>query len=160
MKIRNLLLACCLTTALPAVAETIVLKDGSSIQGTVVSMSGGQYQIQTQSMGTITLRQNQIRSISAGTTAPSPSQTPSASSVLDAQASSALQSMQSTMVNDPGIMSSIMTLQNDPDMQAVLQDPEIMQAIQNLDFQTLQNHPKMKKLMNNQKIRGITSKVQ
>ena len=138
-----------------AQAEQIVLNDGSRIQGKVLSMENGRYTIQTGSMGVIRLEQSEIRSISSD------------SGHLDSQiqqhaaeaGQSAVQSLQSSMVNNPGIMSSIMSLQNDPDMQAVLQDPEVMRAIQNFDLETLRNHPKIQKLMQNRKIRDIQGKV-
>ena len=153
MNFRKIALVACLLLPLPVVAGTIVLNDGSQIKGEVISMSNGQYKIKTGSMGVITLSQGQIRSISKGG-APAAGQ-----SSVDPQTATTLQSIQSRIINDSGMMASIMALQNNPDMKAVLQDPEIMQAIQNLDLETLRNHPKMKKLMQNREVRDITSKA-
>ncbi len=139
-----------LTLASPVLAEQIVLIDGSTIMGEVLSMQNGSYQIKTQSLGVVNLPRSQVKSISSGADLPG--------AAADNN-QGALQSLQANMANDPGIMSSIMNLQNHPDMQAVLNDPEVMRAIQSFDLQTLANHPKIKKLMNNSEVRSIQHKV-
>ena len=151
MKLKPLLFAAGLLTSVAVQAERIELTDGGTINGTVISMQNGSYRIETSSMGIVTVPQSKIRTISSGSAAPSPNLQPQ----MDQAGASAVQSMQSTMVNDPGIM----MLQQDPDMQAILQDPELMRAVQNFDLQTLQNHPKIKKLMNKREIKAITNKV-
>ena len=156
MRIRQLLAVTLLAGSALAEAAQIVLQDGSSIQGSVLSMENGTYTIRTASLGVIRLDQGKIRSINQGgdTSAPVP---PGSDAVGAGQ--SAVQSLQSSMVNDPGIMSSIMALQNDPDMQAVLQDPEVMRAVQSFDLETLRNHPKIRKLMQNQSVQRIQGTV-
>ena len=72
---------------------------------------------------------------------------------------SAGQSLQSSITGDPGMMASILALQNDPDMQAVLSDPELMRAIQSFDLEALQNNPKIQQLMNNSTVRKIHRNV-
>jgi len=72
---------------------------------------------------------------------------------------SAVQSLQSSITGDPGMMASILALQNDPDMQAVLSDPELMRAIQSFDLEALQNNPKIQQLMNNSTVRKIHRNV-
>ena len=139
-----------MTLASPVLAEQIVLIDGSTIRGEVLSMQNGSYQIKTQSLGVLNLPRSQIKSISSGSDLPR--------AAADNN-QGALQSLQANMANDPGIMSKIMNLQNDPDMQAVLNDPEVMRAVQSFDLQTLANHPKIKKLMNNSEVRSIQHKV-
>jgi hypothetical protein len=137
-------------------AEQIVLKDGSTINGEVVSLQSGSYKVKTESLGVITLQQHQVKSIRHG----AGSAQPSASSISQIQASqSAVQSLQSSISSDPGMMTNILQLQNDPDMQAVLSDPELMRAIQSFDLQALQNNPKIQKLMSNSTVQGIQGKV-
>ena len=155
MNITRHLFIALLLAASPALAEEIVLNDGSRIQGEVMSMSNGAYQVNTPSLGVISIPRAKVRSISAG----SSGDAGSSGSSLNPSGNSMLDSIQSSMVNNPGIMSNIMQLQHDPDMQAVLSDPEVMRAVQNLDFKTLSNHPKIKKLMQNSKVREISGKV-
>ncbi|MBT4163108.1 MAG: hypothetical protein HOC70_17615 [Gammaproteobacteria bacterium] len=154
MKSREILLASALMIVAPAVADTIMLSDGSTIQGKVISLNNGQYQVQTQSLGVVSLSQSQVNSISSGSAS-----TPQQNKQVGDAGASALQSMQANMANDPGIMSTILQLQNHPDMQAVLRDPEVMQAVQSFDLQTLSSHPKIKKLMQNAEIKRIQGKL-
>ena len=140
-------------------AEQIVLQDGSNINGHILSMANGSYQVQTGSMGVITLEQNQIRSISqTGVSGSSFSLADQAKQAGQPSVQS-LQSLQSSMTSNEGIMNSIRALQNDPDMQAILADPEIMQAVQSFDLTALRNNPKIIKLMQNSKIQSIQGKV-
>ena len=131
----------------------IILKDGSRILGEVLSMQNGLYEIRTESMGTIHVGSGQIQSL---TTVGVPITSDSSSADTS---QSAVDSIKSSMVNSPGVMSMIMELQNDPQMKAVLADPEIMRAVQNLDLQTLSNNPKIKALMDNSKIKRVHSTV-
>ena len=50
----------------------------------------------------------------------------------------------------------IMNLQDDPEIQAILQDPEIMKAVNAGDMNALLANPKFSKLMENAKIKAIT----
>ncbi|MCH8256562.1 MAG: hypothetical protein IIA75_01470 [Proteobacteria bacterium] len=130
----------------------IVLKDGSRIRGEVLSMQNGLYRIRTESMGTIQLRSREILSItSLGVSVPGDS--PGTDTAASSQ--TAVDSIKSSIVNSPGVMSTITALQNDPQMKAILADPAIMRAVQNLDLQALGNHTKIKALMNNPKIKRI-----
>ena len=144
-----------------AVAEQITLNDGSRIQGDIVSMQNGVYQVKTQSMGVIQLNASQVTSVTSSSVSNAGALlAPAATnSVMTSAAASAVQSMQSTITSNAGLMSSIMQLQSNPDMQAVMSDPEVMRAVQNLDMETLANHPKIKKLMNNSQIKQIQDKL-
>ena len=134
----------------------IILKDGSRILGEVQSMQNGLYEIRTESMGTIQLGSGQIQSLTT-VGVPVPGDSSSADTSVSSQ--SAVDSIKSSMVNSPGVIGMIMALQNDPQMKAVLADPEIMRAVQNLDLQTLSNNPKIKALMDNSKIKRVHSTV-
>ena len=53
----------------------------------------------------------------------------------------------------------ILSLQNDPDVQTILQDPEIMKAINSGDINALLSNPKFMKLLENPTIQDIRRKV-
>ncbi len=136
--------------------KEIILKDGSRIRGEIQSMQNGLYEVRTDSMGTIQLGSRQIQSIiSVGTEAPGAAAGEQGSAVSQ----STIDSIKSNIVSSPGMMSTITELQNDPQMKAVLADPEIMRAVQNFDLQALGNNPKIKALMNNAKIKQISNEV-
>ena len=153
MKLKTIILAAALMAG-SASADRIVLSDGSAIQGKVLSMNNGVYQIQTDALGVVSLPQGKVSSISSGAAAPQSNQ-----NAADQASASAIQTLQSSMANNPGIMSNIRSLQDDPDMRAVLEDPEVMRAVQSFDLQALSSNPKIQKLMRNQKIQQIRDKV-
>ena len=135
------------------VDRVIVLKDGSRIRGEIISVENDLYRIESDSMGTILLGSNQIQSILSGEQPGSLSRTAEGSQ-------SRMQLIQSNMMSNPGVMSSIMALQNDPEMQAVLADPEVMKAIQSFDLEALARNPKVKALMNNPELKRIQGEIQ
>ncbi len=49
----------------------------------------------------------------------------------------------------------IAALQNDPEMQAVLQDPAAMNAVLTMDMEFIENDPRFKKLRNNPRMREV-----
>jgi hypothetical protein len=63
------------------------------------------------------------------------------------------------MMNDEGIMELILSLQNDPDMQTILSDPSVMQAVQAGDTGALMNNSVFLKLINNPRVREIVKKM-
>ena len=134
----------------------IILKDGSRIRGEVLSMQNELYEVRTESIGTIQLGRSHIQSMTT-IAVPIPGDSSSADTSVSSQ--TAVDSIKSSIMNSPGVMGIIMALQNDPQMKAVLADPEIMWAVQNLDLQTLSNNPKIKALMDNAKIKRIHSTV-
>ncbi|MBL6690443.1 MAG: hypothetical protein ISP91_08630 [Pseudomonadales bacterium] len=153
MNLKKIIVTGTLLLASQVHGEEIVLEDGSRINGKVLSMTGGSYQVQTESMGVITIDKGKILSISQGSQ-------PAISSDSAMQAGqSAVQNLQTSIASDQRLMTSIRQLQSDPDMQAVLSDPELMRAVQSFDLQTLQNHPKIKKLMNNSNVQSIQQRV-
>ena len=109
----------------------------------------GVYTFKSPSLGEFSVKAKQVQSISS-------------SSVPASQAGSEnikLNQLQSTLQADPEAMKLITGLQNDPDVQAILSDPKIMNAIKSGDYAALINNPKFKKLMNNPKIKQIAGSV-
>lgn len=147
--------ACLLAFVVPVNAATVHLTDGSSVKGEVESLSGGVYVIQTESLGRITVLASRVRSITNTSRAPSGS-----GGVSSTGAASPIESIQASIAGNPGLISSVMQLQSDPQMQAVLADPELMRAVQSFDLETLRNHPKIRALMNNPGVRRIQDEVQ
>lgn len=155
-------------TSLATETRQIYLEDGSSIVGEIVSVENGSYVIKTKSLGTITLGSQQIESISrlgAATNTTSVSRDVSApalnSTVVAPRGGleSSVQQIQTSIFSSASLMSSIMQMQDNPEMQAVLNDPELMQAIQRFDIEAIQNNPKIIRLMKSRDMHEIQSKV-
>ena len=60
---------------------------------------------------------------------------------------------------DKSVMELIVSLQSNPDVQAVLNDPVIMNMIATGNIAGLQSNPKFKKLMNDRTVREIVDRV-
>jgi len=68
-------------------------------------------------------------------------------------------SLQNKMMSDGEIMNMIQGLQNDPEFQEILQDPELMKAVEAGDITTLVANPKFMRLLNNQAVKDIKNKT-
>jgi hypothetical protein len=172
MKISYLLLILSLlaSTIVSAEPRRVLLIDGTEIIGELLSLKNGSYTIQSQSLGTLTIAERQVASISSlGASArgtPQANIQPRVSAITSpvesaeqSFAGQQMQSIQQSLMSNSETLRSIMTLQSNPDMQAVLADPEIMAAIQRLDLESLRNNPKIKKLMQNSDIKSISGGV-
>ena len=123
----------------------IKLKDGSQIQGDIQSIQDGQYTVVSPSLGTVHVAQSNIVQISYDGGGESRDRAETDAAGID-HVSSQAQQLQAQLAQDPEAMKSILSLQNDPQIQALLNDPQIMQAIQRGDYPSLLNNPKIQAL--------------
>ncbi|NVN89913.1 MAG: hypothetical protein HXX11_04850 [Desulfuromonadales bacterium] len=72
---------------------------------------------------------------------------------------SQVKQLQDQMLNNPDIMALLSALQNDPEMQALLGDPAVVDAVQRGDTAALANDPRLLKLLNNPKVQEIVRQV-
>jgi len=147
--ILTILLVITSSSAYAGEVQRVNLADGSVLNAEVISMHNGVYTFKSPSLGVFSVNAKQVQSISS-------------SSMPTSQAGTAninLNQLQSTLKAKPGTMNLINGLKNDPDMQAILSDPKIMNAIKNGDYTAVANNPKFQKLLNNPKIKQITDGV-
>jgi len=137
-------------------AVSVALKDGSVITGELISLQDGVYTVSSGSLGTVRIDESKIRAIRYGsqTINTEPVQTTGG-----ARSGAEMQAIQNAIVSDGQIMSLILSMQNDPGVQEVLSDPEIMNAVLSGDIDTLKSNPKFMKLINHPTIRKIRNKV-
>jgi hypothetical protein len=157
----NMLLQACLAAALLGLASgvlaspTIELKDGSRIEGEIQSIENGVYTVRSSSIGTVHIAQSNIlRIVYAGdvaNAAPSPGKSPAREDAV----TSDIQQLQTRLAQDPAAMQSIMSLQSDPQIQAVLSDPEIAKALQEGDYFSLLSNPKIQALESNEHLKQL-----
>jgi hypothetical protein len=126
-----------------AAASTITLRDGSSISGEVVSLHDGVYTIQSPALGTVTVKQADVRTLAEPAAASVPAQ-------LDA--------LREHLAADPATMDAITALASDPDVQAILGDPQVRAALQDGNLDALLSNPNIARLAADPRIRGITEK--
>jgi len=138
------------STVLFADMKVIELTDGSRIKGEIVSMQDERYTVRTEMLGTLVLNASQIVSIGS----------PGSNSAAPASAPGVLQSIQEKMTSNPSLMAEVLRLQSDPQMQALLSDPEVMRAVQSFDLDALASNPKVRALMNTPAVKEIQAGVQ
>lgn len=132
------------------------LTDGSVIHGRLISFANGIYTIKSKSLGVVKIGEAKVKTArrTAGAVAGS-------EAAPEARGRSGLdvQGMVTKMQGDEEIMALINALKDDPEMQAVLNDPSVMNAIAAGDLSTLMANPKLMELLNNPKVRAIRKKV-
>ncbi len=72
---------------------------------------------------------------------------------------SQIKGLQEQMLSDPGTMALIMALQNDPEVQALLADPKVLEAAQRGDFGALLNDPRFQRLLENPQVKEIGKRL-
>ena len=131
----------------------IELIDGSIITGEVVSLSNGRYTVQSADLGTITIEDAKVRSIRPR------SASPDVGAASGSSAAGEIRSLQERMLSDQGIVKLIQSLQNDPEFTRILEDPEIMKAVQAGDIAALSANPRFMNLLRNSTVHEIQQKI-
>lgn len=140
---------------LSANAERVIeLNDGSRIFGVIVGYENGVYTIESQALGNVRMPDAKVRSIYSPSHPPAQAESQVGASP-DSATLSQIERYQARILEDPGALPKIMSLQQDPSIVDILNDPQIMQAIMSGDISTLQNNPKIRRLESNQTIRQL-----
>ena len=129
----------------------IELTDGSSISGRVVALEDGVYTIESETLGSLYLPQSEVVSI----------RSPQAvrrefhgvAPGFDPEA------LQNRILQDPEIMTDIMSLQQDRQIQAILSDPGILRSLQAGDISALTEDPRIIELLKHPRIKLIQDKI-
>lgn len=157
----KMLLQACVAAALLSLASgvlaspTIELKDGSRIEGEIQSVENGVYTVLSPSIGTVHVAQsNIVRIVYSGDVANAAGSSDK-SPARDAALANEIQQQQARLAQDPAAMQSIMSLQSDPQIQAVLNDPAIAKAIQDGDYASLLGNAKIQALESNEHLKQL-----
>ena len=152
----TMLLAISIGTAHAGEPAEIELVDGSTVYGEIVSLKNGVYTIDSDSMGSVKISKSKIRVIrfrSRGV------KTDVGENSQKSDKSSDIQGIQKSLLADEDIFKIILSLQDDPKIQEILNDPETMKAVQSGDLQSLMSNPKFMELLNHPKIKAINKKA-
>ena len=157
----KMLLKACLAAALLGLAAgvlaspTIELKDGSRIQGEIQGIENGVYTVLSPSLGTVHVAQSNIVRIVYGGDASNATDSSGKSTPHDDALSRDIQQQTTRLAQDPAAMQSIMSLQSDPQIQAILSDPAIVKAIQDGDYMSLLGNAKIQALESNEHLKQL-----
>lgn len=168
-----LLLLLLLATFVSADERVLLLEDGSQIRGELISYAQGTYTMRTGSLGIVELSDQQVQQVTSvkslavkSKIRPNirPEIEPSVARVeaensANSISSASIEALQSAMMSSTSIMNGITSLQSDPQVQALLADPEVLRAIQSLDFDTLSTNPKIQALMKNPKVKALQAEI-
>jgi hypothetical protein len=132
-------------------AETIRLKDGTVIEGSITHLSDGVYSIRSDALGSLEVDQADIESIRYG-----PASMPGAAAP---QAHAEIVELQRQMMGDGSIMRLIQSLQDDPELQRILADEDIRQALAAGDLGALLANEEFMALLNHPTVKAITGQV-
>ena len=125
------ILEACLVAALLGFASgvlaspTIELKDGSRIEGEIQGIDNGVYTVVSPSIGTVHVEQSNIVRIVYSGDVSNAATSSDKSSKRDDALTSDIQQLQTRLAQDPAAMQSIMSLQSDPQIQAIPSDPAV-----------------------------------
>jgi len=135
------------------VVSQIKLLDGSVIQAEIISFSNGVYKLRSESLGTISVEEKRVQSI-----LPNKSQisgTPAQLETADPLVGQKVQGLQQKLTSDPKTMEMLLDLGNDPSMIGVLNDKDLMRAIQQGNLSTVIKNPKIQKLMKSKAVGDV-----
>lgn len=154
--LRAVFIAAALSASPSALAAPryIELTDGSVIRGEVIEAGDGLYRIRTQSMGELTLKESEIRTIGTGEPG---SRREAVGDTGGNGIGRETAAIQRKILNDPALLNSITALKDDPAVDSIVHDPEIMRAIQAGDLGSLQKNKKIEQLLESPAIREIVN---
>ena len=135
------------------VVSQIKLLDGSVIQAEIISFSNGVYKLRSESLGTISVAEDRVQSIR-----PNKSQisgTPAQLETADPPVGQKVQGLQQKLASDPKTMEMLLDLRKDPSMIGVLNDKDLMRAIQQGNLSTVIKDPKIQKLMKSKAVGDV-----
>ena len=152
-----LLLVGALCTPAWATELRLTLTDGSVITGEIESVQNGIYTFRSPSLGTLSLKESDIRRIEMP--AGSPSRADGETSKPSAASDPQVEALQRRILADDALMNSVTALLDDPQLQAVLKDPEVLDAFRAGDIDALKGNPKFRSLIDDPKVKEITKRL-
>ena len=134
----------------------VELIDGSMVSGEIISFSDGIYTLRSGVLGTVKINESKIKLIRFKSYGGTEGETVRP---LNTSVNEELQAIQKSIMNDQNILRMILSLQNDPDIQELLQDSVIMEAVNSGDFSALMSSPKIIKILQKPELQEIQEAV-
>ncbi len=148
--------AACCSSAMAGQISDIELIDGGVLTGRIVSQQDGVYVIRTKALGEVTVAEEKIRVIRIKH---GPSSENAVTGVPASPQPQEIRDIQKSITENEAIMQKVLSLQSNPQMQAILQDPELLKAVETGNFAELLSNPKFLKLMQSPEIMEIQKEI-
>ena len=130
----------------------IELKDGSIILAEIVALEGDNFTLRSDILGTFQVERSKIKTIrQRRADASTAADGREVASVTNEQ----IKTLREKIISNKDTLDPLLSLQDDPDIKAVLEDPEIMKAATSGDISVLLANPKFMKLLNKPEIQDI-----
>jgi hypothetical protein len=129
-------------------ASLIELKDGTRIVGEVVSASQGNYLIRSRALGELRLDEAAIRSIR-------PSMEDQAYPTQPVE----LDRIRQKITQSPELMKLIADLQSKPQLQAIINDKQLLQLVLSGDMDSLRQDARIQQLLSDPSVQAIIERV-
>lgn len=137
-----------------AYGKRIELTDGSTIDGEIVSFSGGKYTVKSSSLGTLQIEDSKVRSISNGKQPVAGSSEKSALPIDSAAIQNGMQKLQRAIADNPEIMRTVTGLVSNSNAQALPNASEVMSTAK-----TLLANQNLSNAVNDPTIKEISQKI-
>ena len=135
------------------VRSQIQLLDGTLIQAEIISFSKGIYKLRSKSLGVLSIPEEKVQSIHSNQSEDIEPLKNLGNEVSPTNLK--IQGLKSKLTSDPKTMEMLLDLGNDPSMVGVLNDKDLMRAIQQGDLSTVIKNPKINKLMKSKAVRDV-----
>jgi len=160
--LKKIVISCLLLLMLTLTAycgeqSRIQLTDGSVINGEIISYLNGVYTIQTVGLGKIKVAATKVSKIE--TSLSSSSISSDSASQIGNLSPSQVDSYRQTIMSNPDNAAVITGLASDPQIQELVQDPEIIAAAKSGDVQALMKNQKFLNIINNPKMQEAVKKL-
>ena len=142
-----------LSSSHAGVRSQIQLLDGSVIQAEIISFSNGVYKLRSESLGIISIAEGRVESILPNKS--KTSGTPAQLETVNPSIGQKAQGLQQKLTSDPKAMEMLLDLRKDPSMIGVLNDKDLMRAIQQGNLSTVIKNPKIQKLMKSKAVGDV-----
>ena len=135
------------------VRSQVQLLDGTLIQAEIISFSKGIYKLRSKSLGVLSIPEEKVQSIHSNQSEDIEPLKKPGNEVSPTNLK--VQGLKNKLTSDPKTMEMLINLQDDPSMIDVLNDKDLMRAIQQGNLSTVIKNPKIQKLMKSKAVGDV-----
>jgi hypothetical protein len=144
--------------------KSFQLRDGSVISGRLLELKQGHFVVESPSLGQLRIPEDDVLAMTAAGTPvvqppATPKAAPSSAIAVGGPYAGDIQAAQTQILSSPDLMADVQALAQDPQMQALVNDPAFINALMSGNLQAIQDNPRTHKLMSNPKVQQLIGKV-